>query len=72
MDDNTEHLIAATLTAAIVQNSESVAGDANETMREVVRIYRLLVRRLHRFHEEDERAQLAGETAPATPGVPES
>jgi hypothetical protein len=56
MDQNSERIIAATLTAAIIGKIQF--PDVNEAMREAVRVYRSLSRRLHRIHDDEERAEL--------------
>lgn len=62
MDQNSERIVAATLTAAIIGQMEF--PDANEAMRELLRVYRTLSRRLRRVHDDEERAELVtGETA---------
>jgi hypothetical protein len=62
MDQNSERIVAATLTAAII--GQMKFPDANEAMREAVRVYRSLSRRLRRIHDDEERAELVpGETA---------
>ena len=63
MDQNTERMVAATLTAAIIGQMEF--PDANEAMREAVRVYRSLSRRLRRIHDDDERAELVTGETPA-------
>jgi hypothetical protein len=61
MDQNSERIVAATITAAIVGKIEF--SDANEAMKEALRVYRTLSRRLRRIHDDEERAELVtGET----------
>ena len=61
MDQNSERIIAATLTAAIIRNDQY--HDRNDATREAVRVYRSMSRRLRRVHDDDERTELAGVTA---------
>jgi hypothetical protein len=62
MDQNSERIVAATLAAAIIGQMEF--PDPNEAMKEAVRVYRSLSRRLRRIHDDEERAELVtGATA---------
>ena len=56
MDNGSDQMVAAMLAAAIVGTMQF--ADSNEGMREAVRLYRSLSRRVRRIHDEDERAQL--------------
>lgn len=53
MDDNSAERIAGDLTVAILGRIDIV--DANDGIREASRIYRTLLRRIKRAHEEEDR-----------------